>query len=50
VQEKKKQLQNAAEEFGKAEISREYEKELMQKKRFGDDMLQVIDVRFHSVV
>eukprot|EP00330_Aristerostoma_sp_ATCC50986_P001583 CAMPEP_0114600828 /NCGR_PEP_ID=MMETSP0125-20121206/23456_1 /TAXON_ID=485358 ORGANISM="Aristerostoma sp., Strain ATCC 50986" /NCGR_SAMPLE_ID=MMETSP0125 /ASSEMBLY_ACC=CAM_ASM_000245 /LENGTH=96 /DNA_ID=CAMNT_0001809465 /DNA_START=725 /DNA_END=1012 /DNA_ORIENTATION=+ len=27
-----------AEEFSKTDISKEYEKELMDKKRFGDDM------------
>jgi hypothetical protein len=40
-------LENANEEFGRAEISRQYEKELLSKKRFGDDMIKVIEVKLY---
>jgi len=36
-------LKHANEEFGKSEVSKEYDKELMEKKRFGDQMLSVME-------
>lgn len=37
-------LIHANQEFGKSEVSKEYDKELMEKKRFGDQMLGVMEV------
>jgi len=42
-------MQTAAVDFGKTGISKEYDTELMEKKRFGDTMAPVIEV-FSSII